>query len=419
MENNNNNSHFCTEDIKFSIIIPVYNVASFLRQGMDSIINQTYRNLDIICVDDGSSDDSYEILKEYASTDQRINLIHQENKGTVIARQIGVAAATGDWCLFFDPDDWLELETCQLIHDYIKTAENKADVIQYCFFVENCPSDTIKNNTCTMLNGIVPEINGSDTLLEECFINRSVAWNLIGKCYNISIAKKAFAAQEALEFSYTTDVYASFFLMCYSNRYQRLSDKELYHYRWGTGISTKSGLSLDAFSKALNLWSGYTSIKNFSNSQFPDSKTKNTTIPLEIESILMDATLNFALERMGKDVPVRLWAELIEQKTGKDVLQHLCNWCHTQSAAQKHLTNTLNYYLSYYKQAETLLENLRQTTNKQEQTINKQEQTINIQEQTIKTLASKKKKYKILFNVCWIILFIILVIYFLYTTTNH
>ena len=395
-----------TGDIKISIIIPIYNVAAFLRQGMDSIVNQTYRNLDIVCVDDGSCDESYKIIEEYASMDQRINLIHQENKGTVIARQTGVAAAIGDWCLFFDPDDWLELETCQLIYDYIKTTEQRAEVIQYCFFIENCPDKVLREDACRMLNGTLPEIVGTDALLEECFLKRKVAWNLIGKCYKMAVAKKAFAAQEALEFAYTTDVYASFFLMCYSNKYQRISDRGLYHYRWGTGISTKSGMSLETFSKALNLWSGYASIRAFSSSQFPDSKMKNNTIPLEIESILMDAILNYALERMDKDVPARLWATQIEQRTGKDVLQYLCEWCHTQNSIKKHLTETLHNYIYYQKQSETQIENLRHTINTQRQTINTQEQEINV-------LAKKKKKYKRLFNV-WIILSVILLLSYLY-----
>ena len=84
---------------RVSIIIPVYNVESYLRQCLDSVVNQTMRDIEAVCVDDGSTDGSAAILREYAAKDTRIKVISIPNSGTVVARQEAVAAATGE---FFD-----------------------------------------------------------------------------------------------------------------------------------------------------------------------------------------------------------------------------------------------------------------------------------------------------------------------------
>lgn len=93
---------------KISVIIPVYNAAPWLPSCLGSIAGQSYRNLEIICVDDGSTDGSLSVLQKYAEKDSRFKLIHQENAGVSVARNHGVDAATGEWIAFADADDWLD-----------------------------------------------------------------------------------------------------------------------------------------------------------------------------------------------------------------------------------------------------------------------------------------------------------------------
>ena len=88
-----------------SVIVPVYNVAPYLREALDSVVNQTYKDLEIIIVDDGSADGSASICEEYAASDSRIKLIHQTNKGLSGARNTGLEFATGDCVAFVDSDD--------------------------------------------------------------------------------------------------------------------------------------------------------------------------------------------------------------------------------------------------------------------------------------------------------------------------
>lgn len=91
-----------------SVIVPVYNVEKYLNQCLDSIIAQTWRNLDIILVDDGSTDNSGAICDEYARTDTRIKVIHKENGGLSAARNTGLDIARGEFIGFVDSDDWIE-----------------------------------------------------------------------------------------------------------------------------------------------------------------------------------------------------------------------------------------------------------------------------------------------------------------------
>lgn len=95
-------------DPKISIVVPVYNVEKYLENTIEHIINQTYRNLEIILVDDGSKDSSGSICDEYAKKDPRIVVIHKENGGSSTARNAGIKAATGDYIGFLDADDWAD-----------------------------------------------------------------------------------------------------------------------------------------------------------------------------------------------------------------------------------------------------------------------------------------------------------------------
>lgn len=94
--------------MKISVIVPVYNVEEYLRKCLDSVLNQTLRDIEIICVDDGSTDSLWEILKEYAQKDDRIKLIQKENGGLSSARNAAMQVAKGDYIGFVDSDDWID-----------------------------------------------------------------------------------------------------------------------------------------------------------------------------------------------------------------------------------------------------------------------------------------------------------------------
>lgn len=103
--------------VKVSVVIPVYNVEPYLRDCMDSIVNQTLKDIEIICIDDGSPDNSLNILMEYASNDDRIRVLSQENGGHAIATNRGIDLAKGDYLFLMDSDDVLDLKALELTYD--------------------------------------------------------------------------------------------------------------------------------------------------------------------------------------------------------------------------------------------------------------------------------------------------------------
>lgn len=114
---------------KVSVIIPVYNVQNYLRPCLDSVLNQTLKEIEIICVDDGSTDGSLEILKQYAAKDNRITVLKQKNLHAGVARNAGLAVARGEYLSFLDSDDFFELNMLEEIH---KTASfEQADIVYY------------------------------------------------------------------------------------------------------------------------------------------------------------------------------------------------------------------------------------------------------------------------------------------------
>src|SRR3989339_194775 len=93
-----------------SVIIPCYNVENYIEQCLESIINQSYKDIQIICVDDGSADNTPDILSKYSAKDVRIQIITQHNHGISAARNTGLQIASGDYIAFVDGDDWLETD---------------------------------------------------------------------------------------------------------------------------------------------------------------------------------------------------------------------------------------------------------------------------------------------------------------------
>ena len=175
-----------------SIIVPVYNVEPYLRRCLDSIVSQTYKNLDIIIIDDGSSDGSEDICDQYSARDRRIRVVRQKNAGLSAARNVGLDIAKGEYVQFVDSDDWIELTTCETILSIAN--EKQADIV--CFgYDEFFPSGVIKN-WCIDSFGEIEKTKIMRELASETGNIRDYVWNKlyhrrlfggirfpIGRCY--------------------------------------------------------------------------------------------------------------------------------------------------------------------------------------------------------------------------------------------
>ncbi|PKG36537.1 glycosyltransferase family 2 protein [Psychrobacter sp. Sarcosine-3u-12] len=116
-------------NIMVSIIVPVYNKQNYLEKCLDSIINQTYDNIEVVLIDDGSTDDSAIICSRYAKRDKRFIFIRQGNKGVSVTRNLGIERARGKWICFLDSDDFLDLDAIEIL---VNTAESsKSDIVYF------------------------------------------------------------------------------------------------------------------------------------------------------------------------------------------------------------------------------------------------------------------------------------------------
>lgn len=127
-----------------SVIVPVYNAKPYLKQCIESITRQTYRNMEIILVDDGSTDESQSLCDIYADADPRIKVIHKQNEGLVRARKTGVSYATGEYITYVDADDWIDFDAYEIILG--KITEQGADMILYGLVEEYEDSSVEKEN---------------------------------------------------------------------------------------------------------------------------------------------------------------------------------------------------------------------------------------------------------------------------------
>ena len=113
--------------VKISVIIPVYNVEKYLKECLDSVINQTLKDIEIICVNDGSTDNSLNILENYAKKDNRIIVISQKNKGLSGARNTGLKYCSGEYVSFIDSDDYVSKDLFELT--YNNAISNNSDLV--------------------------------------------------------------------------------------------------------------------------------------------------------------------------------------------------------------------------------------------------------------------------------------------------
>ncbi|MBZ9687727.1 glycosyltransferase [Clostridium estertheticum] len=118
-----------------SVIIPIYNAEKYLNKSINSVLNQTIKNIEVILVDDGSSDKSGQIIDKYEEEDSRIVVIHQKNQGVSVARNAGMSIANGQYIGFIDPDDWAQEEMYEVL--YSKAIKNNCDIVICDFQMED------------------------------------------------------------------------------------------------------------------------------------------------------------------------------------------------------------------------------------------------------------------------------------------
>ena len=215
-----------------SIIVPVYNVAPYLREALDSIVNQTYKDLEILIIDDGSTDGSSAICEEYASSEPRIRLIHQSNKGLSGARNTGLEHATGDYVAFIDSDDSV---SPLFIESLVNAMNSSSASIAVCRF---SIINTSGSMTGVAASSLIPSIAA------DVFERKDAITLLVEEKMNVNVCNKLFKRELWTDIRFPEghvyeDAVACFRLFDKADRVV-LIDESLYNYRQHKGTITAS-----------------------------------------------------------------------------------------------------------------------------------------------------------------------------------
>lgn len=231
-----------------SVIVPAYNVGGLLRQCLDSLSSQTIENIEIIVIDDGSLDNTGEVLDYCAERDARIKALHVPNGGVSVARNIGIDTSTAQWIVFVDGDDWLERDAIEKLYSLVNGTN--IDIYAAGYYANSEKSEVPHTFLAkqTVTEGIIQLGSDQKTLLEiSCLINTKIspkkAPTNIGVCWG-KIYRRQFLEDNQIRFvpGLKRMQDTIFSLECFekANRFEIL-DEPLWHYRLWKGGVTKHG----------------------------------------------------------------------------------------------------------------------------------------------------------------------------------
>lgn len=226
--------------IKVSVIIPCYNVEKYLRECLDSVVNQTLKEIEIICVDDGSTDSTPQILEEYAAKDSRFTILHQKNQFAGVARNNGMKIARGKYLCFLDSDDVFDLK---MLEKAFKRAEKyAAEIVLWGAYVfKNTLSDAVQEPGVLNFSKIPPKnVFSADECCSEIFqLGWGVPWN---KLFLTSFVRKNHLKFQKLRTS--NDIFFVYSALVSAQKISALKEALLYYRR-----TPKSGSLQESFQK--------------------------------------------------------------------------------------------------------------------------------------------------------------------------
>lgn len=223
-----------------SILIPVYNAAEFLRQCLDSIVSQTYQELQVVIIDDGSTDDSLSICEEYATKHAYFEVYHQENIGVAKTRNRLLDHVAGDYVLFIDADDWIDPQMVEYLETKARTFH--ADIVTcHAFIFEN---DKVENNVSAAVFPVQEEVWDRERIVREFLGPNAFMHVLWSKLFDAKFVRNA---RFVKEISHGED---SLFVWQLFQKVEKvvMTTRKLYHYRMSATSITHQSFSLKKMS---------------------------------------------------------------------------------------------------------------------------------------------------------------------------
>ena len=297
---------------KVSFIIPVHNEAKSLHRCLESILSQSFKDLEIICVDDGSTEASADILQDYVNREPRVQATaFSRHRGTILARKLALLDAKGDYIMFADADDMFLPGACETALKLIE--EIKTDIVQFSVDFESRQEDA---ESLALFKRVfrsrLMESHGTN-ILYDCFVNHRFMHNLWNKIYRASVCREAVEAMPEIQLHHYTDQYLSFFILFFAKSFRSVSTKPCYRYHFGGGVSTQTPdseqfKSLCEVSKTLPLMEKFLRDRNAYDTNVSVLDAIRTSLRTDIlNKLLTIPTLNreimlTALESWGSDL---------------------------------------------------------------------------------------------------------------------
>lgn len=224
------------DKICVSVIIPMYNAEKYLRECLDLLLRQTLKSIEIICVNDGSTDNTGTILREYAAKDDRVQVLNQENQGAGIARNNGMKAALGEYFLFLDADDIFHEKLCE--EAYYKAKYDMADIVLFQAYRYNVQSCEKEEMNWVLRENLLPKgipFSVKDTNQKIYQITTACPWS--------KMFRSEFVKEQGLQFQNTKNANDVFFVRTALAVAKRITvtKKRLVTYRFNDGSNTQSG----------------------------------------------------------------------------------------------------------------------------------------------------------------------------------
>ena len=225
------------EQPRISIVVPVYNVAPYLQECLDSLTGQTMRDIEVLCVDDCSTDGSAELLRQAAAADDRIHVqFHTENRTAAVCRKEGVLASHGQYLLFVDPDDRLHPDACGILLQH--AGKQQVDILHFqaqAFGEADIAPERIRQVN-RMLT--VPHLRKEEALLASCFGEEpEFSFQLWNKLYSGDLVRRAMRCFPDGAFPKAQDLLAFFIILYFAKSYCGVRTEPLYDYRVGVGVT--------------------------------------------------------------------------------------------------------------------------------------------------------------------------------------
>lgn len=235
-----------------SVIVPVYNAEKYLRDCLDSVIFQSLDDIEIICVDDGSTDSSLDILSEYEAKDSRIKLIiKKENQGLLQARKDGVMLAEGKYIAFVEPDDQLLPDACEKM--FSSAEKSKAEICQFGVDVVNYTD--VEGATAWHEKSFQPKAKtmAGDALMNSFFVQNENATTLWSKLYSRELCQTVYSKIPDRYCYVGEDIFTFYFMCLYCRTYAGFPEIKVYRYNYGLSVGNKENVSLSKFEQYCNM----------------------------------------------------------------------------------------------------------------------------------------------------------------------